>query len=387
VQPEDTIDTGTGSIRYYDKVIRDTRKGGYGRITVKRAFEVSSNVALAKIIYENYKGKEEKLIERLYKMHLNEPLGIEILGEGHPLIRYPGDEFWSGITLPMMSQGYEIRMTPLQVLNLYNAVANEGCMVKPRIVERILFYGKTIKEFKTEIIDPSICSRQTLVKMKSMLEGVVENGTAKNLNNENFKIAGKTGTAQIANEKYGYKVDSKVSYQASFVGYFPAEKPEYTCIVVVNSPTSDVYYGNLVAGPVFREIAKKIYATSLDLQESLNMTAKADSQVKIPYSKNGHTDDLEAVLQELKIPVSGEENREWVMTTKTDDNIRLDPLTVHENLVPNVMGMGLSDAVYLLENAGLKVSVKGRGKVAEQSLSPGTRIHRGDKIVLTMSFI
>lgn len=387
VQPEDTIDTGTGSIRYYDKVIRDTRKGGYGRITVKRAFEVSSNVALAKIIYENYKGREEELVERLYSMHLNEPLGIEILGEGNPLIRYPGDEFWSGITLPMMSQGYEIRMTPLQVLNLYNAVANEGCMVKPRIVERILYYGKTIKEFKTETIDPSICSRQTLVKMKSMLEGVVENGTANNLNNENFKIAGKTGTAQIANEKYGYKVDSKVSYQASFVGYFPAGKPEYTCIVVVNSPTSDVYYGNLVAGPVFREIAKKIYATSLDLQESLNMAAKADSTLEIPYSKNGHTDDLEAVLQELEIPVSGEENGEWVMTTKTDENIRLDPLTVHENLVPNVMGMGLSDAVYLLENAGLKVSVRGRGKVAEQSLSPGTRIQKGDKIVLTMSFI
>lgn len=387
VQPEDTIDTGTGSIRYYDKVIRDTRKGGYGRITVKRAFEVSSNVALAKIIYENYKGREEELVERLYSMHLNEPLGIEILGEGNPLIRYPGDEFWSGITLPMMSQGYEIRMTPLQVLNLYNAVANEGCMVKPRIVERILYYGKTIKEFKTETIDPSICSRQTLVKMKSMLEGVVENGTANNLNNENFKIAGKTGTAQIANEKYGYKVDSKVSYQASFVGYFPAGKPEYTCIVVVNSPTSDVYYGNLVAGPVFREIAKKIYATSLDLQESLNMAAKADSTLEIPYSKNGHTDDLEAVLQELEIPVSGEENGEWVMTTKTDENIRLDPLTVHENLVPNVMGMGLSDAVYLLENAGLRVSVRGRGKVAEQSLSPGTRIQKGDKIVLTMSFI
>jgi cell division protein FtsI (penicillin-binding protein 3) len=387
VQPEDTIDTGTGSIRYYDKVIRDTRKGGYGRITVKRAFEVSSNVALAKIIYENYKGKEEEFVDRLYRMHLNEPLGIEILGEGHPLIRYPGDAFWSGITLPMMSQGYEIRMTPMQVLTLYNAVANEGCMVKPRMVERILYYGKTIKEYRTEIIDPSICSRQTLVKMESMLEGVVENGTAKNLNNENFKIAGKTGTAQIANEKYGYKVDSKVSYQASFVGYFPAGKPEYTCIVVVNSPTRDVYYGNLVAGPVFREIAKKIYATSLDLQQSLNMTAKADSTLEIPYSKNGHSGELETVLQELEIPVSGEKNREWVMTTKTDENIRLDPLTVHENLVPNVMGMGLSDAVHLLGNAGLKVSVRGRGKVAEQSLSPGTRIQKDDKIILTMSFI
>ena len=252
VQPEDTIDTEKGTVRYYDKVIRDTRKEGYGRITVERAFEVSSNVGMAKIIYNSYKGREEEFVERLYRMHLNEPLGIEIRGEGEPLIRYPGDEYWSGISLPMMSHGYEIRMTPLQILNLFNAVANDGRMVKPRMVESIRYYGKTVKEFNTEIIDPSICSRQTLEKMKSMLEGVVENGTATNLSNENFKIAGKTGTAQIANEKYGYKIDSKISYQASFAGYFPAENPKYSCIVVVNSPSSDVYYGNLVAGPVFQ---------------------------------------------------------------------------------------------------------------------------------------
>ena len=244
-----TIDTGKGSVRYYDQVIRDTRKGGYGRISVQEAFEVSSNVALSKIVYENYRGKEEAFIERLYRMHLNEPLGIEIRGEGDPLIRYPGDEYWSGITLPMMSYGYEVRMTPLQVLNLYNSVANDGRMVKPRIVESIQYYGRTIKEYDTELIDPSICSKQTLAKIQNMLEGVVERGTAKNLSNENFKIAGKTGTAQIANEKYGYRLDSKVSYQASFVGYFPAGNPKYSCIVVVNSPTSDVYYGCCATSP------------------------------------------------------------------------------------------------------------------------------------------
>ncbi len=382
VEPDDTIDTGTGSIRYYDKVIRDTRKGGYGRISVKEAFEVSSNVALSKIIYENYRGKEEAFVERLYRMHLNEPLGIEIRGEGEPLIRYPGDEYWSGITLPMMSHGYEVRMTPLQVLTFYNAVANDGRMVGPRIVERILNYGKTVKEFDIRLIDPSICSRQTLSTMKTMLEGVVENGTAKNLSNENFHIAGKTGTVQIANEKYGYRIDSKVSYQASFVGYFPAEKPKYSCIVVVNSPTNAVYYGNLVAGPVFREIANKVYATSFDLQEGLN----AGDGISIPYSKNGHRKDLEATLTELDIPVLGEVGGDWVMTKKTDDHIRLDPLTVHDDMVPNVKEMGVKDAVYLLENAGLKVMVRGRGKVVEQSLPPGSRINRGQIIILTMSF-
>lgn len=389
IEPGDSIDTGRGSVKYYDKIIRDTRQGGYGRITVQEAFEVSSNVALSKIIYENYRGKEEDFVERLYRMHLNEPLGIEIRGEGEPLIRYPGDKFWSGISLPMMSHGYEVQMTPLQVLNLFNAVANDGRMVKPKLVESIRYYGRTIKSYDTELIDPSICSRQTLAKMKAMLEGVVENGTARNLSNENFRIAGKTGTAQIANEKYGYKVDSKVSYQASFAGYFPAGKPKYSCIVVVNSPSSDVYYGNLVAGPVFREIANKVYATSIELQASLNLDGRdgdPEPAGPIPYSKNGHSRELNTVLAELGIPVKGEVPGDWVMTSREDDHIQLESLTIRENLVPNVKEMGVSDAVYLLENRGLKVQVRGRGKVVQQSIPPGSRIQQGQTIVLTMSF-
>ena len=261
---------------------------------------------------------------------------------------------------------------------------------------------RTVREFNAELIDPSICSKQTLEKMQAMLEGVVENGTARNLSNENFRIAGKTGTAQIANEKYGYKVDSKVSYQASFVGYFPAENPTYSCIVVVNSPTSDVYYGNLVAGPVFREISKKVYATSLKLQKSINLAedvppapGKSDHKSggisdppedPIPYSKNGNKRDLKVVLSELNIPVREGETSDWVMTRKMQEHILLDELTLHDNLVPNVREMGVSDAVYLLENAGLKVVVMGRGKVLEQSIPPGSRVEKGQKIILTMSF-
>jgi len=381
---DDTINTGKGAVRYYDKVIRDTKRGGYGNITVKEAFEVSSNVALSRIVHDNYKGKEEDFIERLYRMHLNEPLGIEIRGEGNPLIRYPGDEYWSGISLPMMSFGYEVQMTPLQILTFFNAVANNGKMVKPRMVESVLYYGKIVKEFNTKVIDNSICSAETLEKVKIMLEGVVENGTARNLSNENFRIAGKTGTVQIANEKYGYRVNSKISYQASFVGYFPAEKPKYSCIVVVNAPTNDVYYGNQVAGPVFQEIARKVYATSLDIQQEL--VSEEGYLAEIPFSKNGHKAALEKVLKELDIPLSGEQATEWVQTTKGDDNIRTDPLTIRENLVPNVREMGVKDAVYLLENAGLKVIIHGRGKVLQQSIPPGNRIVKGQKIVLTMSF-
>ncbi len=284
----------------------------------------------------------------------------------------------------MMSHGYEVRMTPLQILTFYNAVANDGKMVKPRMVESVRYYGKTVKKFNTKVIDHSICSDETLEKVKIMLEGVVENGTARNLSNENFRIAGKTGTAQIANAKYGYRVDSKMSYQASFVGYFPAEKPKYSCIVVVNSPTSDVYYGNLVAGPVFQEISRKVYATSLDIQQDL--VPEEGYLAEIPFSKNGHRAALEKVLKDLDIPLSGQQGSEWVQTTKGDESILTDPLNIKEDLVPNVREMGVKDAVYLLENAGLKVVVHGRGKVLEQSISPGSRIVKGQKIVLTMSF-
>jgi cell division protein FtsI (penicillin-binding protein 3) len=235
VNLDDTIDTGNGKIRYYDKTIKDTKKGGYGKITVRQVFELSSNVGMSKIINENYKGRESQFINRLYAMRLNEKLDVEIKGEGSPYIQYPGDKYWSGLSLPMISHGYEVRMTPLQILTFYNAVANNGKMVKPGFVREIRYHGERIRKFDTKVLNPSICSDETIRKAREILEGVVENGTAKNLRNDNFKIAGKTGTAQIANEKYGYKQGSEVSYQASFAGYFPAENPKYSCIVVIIS--------------------------------------------------------------------------------------------------------------------------------------------------------
>jgi cell division protein FtsI (penicillin-binding protein 3) len=217
-----------------------------------------------------------------------------------------------------------------------------------------------------------------------MLEGVVENGTAMNLKNENFQIAGKTGTAQIANEKYGYKVNSKISYQASFVGYFPAEKPEYSCIVVVNSPSSAVYYGNLVAGPVFREIANKVYTTRLDMHEAVNH-GRSDL-AEIPYSKNGNKEELNTVLDYLDIPSTpGSVESNWVATTRKEDHIGVNDLNFSRGLVPNVKEMGLKDAIYLLENAGLVVEVRGKGKVLNQSIQAGSGVRRGDRIILTMS--
>ncbi|MCD6564428.1 MAG: transpeptidase family protein [Bacteroidales bacterium] len=384
VSLDDTIDTGNGKIRYYDKTIKDSKKGGYGKITVRQVFELSSNVGMSKIINENYKGRENQFINRLYAMGLNEKLNVEIKGEGSPYIQYPGDKYWSGVSLPMISHGYEVRMTPLQILTFYNAVANNGKMVKPGFVREIRYHGERIRKFDTKVINPSICSDETIRKVHEILEGVVENGTAKNLRNDNFKIAGKTGTAQIANEKYGYKQGSEVSYQASFVGYFPADNPKYSCIVVINSPTSSIYYGNLVAGPVFKEIADKVYATSLfrDEQHYFNISETYDP----PYTKNGNLDDLKLIFERFKIATINENVvSEWVATVKQDSTVLLKPLDMRKGIMPNVKEMGLRDALYILENMALKVEVKGYGKVIRQSVVPGTKISPGLKVLLEMS--
>ncbi|MCK5171644.1 MAG: transpeptidase family protein [Bacteroidales bacterium] len=387
VDLDDTLNTGDGEILYYDKKITDTKKGGHGILTVQEIFEVSSNVGISKLVTDYYTGKEEKFINRLYSMNLNNRLGIDIKGEGEPEIKYPGDKHWSGVTLPQMSIGYEVRLTPLQTLTLYNAIANDGKMVKPKFVNGIMYHGDLVKTFDTEVLKQSICSRSTLRKVKIMLEGVVERGTAKNIRNNNYKIAGKTGTAQIANKESGYSDKSRISYQASFAGYFPADNPKYSCIVVVNAPSRNVYYGNLVAGPVFKEIADKVYATNFEMHESLNLiTNETTSEVKIPYTKNSYKDELKFALTDLGINVNDEDVvSDWVLTTKLDSCVKLSNRNIAENLMPNVKGMGVKDAVFILENLGLSVELQGRGTILKQSISSGSRISKGDLVVLEMS--
>ena len=384
VEPEDTVDTEDGSITIYGKTIEDSGDKGFGKITVQQVFEKSSNVGIIKIIYGNYKGKENKYIDGINRLGLNKMLDIDIYGEGKPVIKSPGQNGWSGITLPWMSIGYEINMTALQMLTFYNAVANDGVMVKPRFVKEIRYHGSTDKRFETEVINPSICSRSTLRKVRKMLEGVVDTGTAMNLKNSNFKIAGKTGTAQIPDKKTGFAVKSGITYQASFVGYFPADDPQYSCIVVVNSPSRFVYYGNVVAGPVFKEIANKVYATRLDLQEPIN-----NHRVKLaemPFTKSGNKKDLKVALDFLDIPFEDKDKKaDWTIPTQQDEVISLKPRTVINNLVPNVVGMGMKDALYLMEKSGLTVHVSGRGTVKSQSLPPGTPARGGYYINLSMT--
>jgi len=379
----DIVDTGTGSVKFYNKIIKDTKEGGNGKLSVKQVFEKSSNVGTSKLIYEHYKANPRDFVNRLYAMKLNEKLDLQIQGEGAPLIRYPGDKLWSGLSLPMMSHGYEVQMTPLQILTFYNAVANDGKMIKPRFVSAILRNGSVVKSYEPKVIINSIASRSTIRKTKKMMEGVVERGTATNLKNANYKIAGKTGTAQIAKDKYGYRTGARISYQASFVGYFPAENPLYSCIVVVNAPSNGVYYGNIVAGTVFKEISDKVYATGFF--RDYKPDNKEDIKPTAPEAGNGYRADINEVLRNLNVRYRRTADDEWVVTRESGDTIKLAGVKIEKGLVPDVRGMSLRDAIFLLENSGLGVRYNGKGKVVRQSPEHGARYYNGTIVSLEMN--
>ncbi len=385
IEPEDIFDTGKGIIYYKGFPVRDTKEEGYGKISVQHIFEVSSNVGVTKIIDQFYRGKEKKFIDRLYSMGLNESLHLQLYGEEKPYIKYPGDPLWSGISLTQMAYGYEVKLTPLQILTFYNAVANNGRMVKPLFIKALSRHGSTVRTFHTEVINPSICSRSTLRKAHKMLEGVVENGTAMNLKNTGYKIAGKTGTAQLAQKSRGYKIMGGISYQASFAGYFPASKPKYSCIVVVAAPSNSVYYGNLVAGPVFKEIADKVYSVDFELQREIENDDKTYAQ-SVPKAKAGKYENLDYLFDFFDIPSNIDDlNTDWIGTESVNTEIKCYVRPINSRTVPNVKGMGLRDALQVLELNGLSVTVIGRGTVIRQSVQPGQAISGGGHIVIELS--
>lgn len=369
---DDTINTGNGITTYYGEKMKDSHEGGYGRISIRQVFEKSSNVGTSRLIWKYYKDQPSRFVNRIYKMRLNQKLGLEIKGEGVPHIKDPTDPTWSGLSLPWMSVGYELQMTPLQILTFYNAIANDGVMVKPRFVKEIRYHGELVKTFSPEILNPSVCSKSTISKAREMLEGVVQQGTATNLKRTAYKIAGKTGTAQIARRSSGYSdAEGKKTYQASFAGYFPADNPKYSCIVVVYSPSLKAYYGGQVAAPVFLEISDKVFATDLDLQPGFEKPEKTS----VPLLTNGYLADIERVCSQLNVPVDKRDvNSDWVLASCDTTSVLLSNRIIRPGQVPNVVGMGLKDALYLLENQGLRVSVEGRGRVVKQSLEPGTKV-------------
>jgi cell division protein FtsI (penicillin-binding protein 3) len=371
IQLNDSIGTNDGTYKFYNHVMRDAKEGGYGKISIEQGFAFSSNVAVSRIIHNNYSKTPEKFVEGLKRLGLADSTGINVSGEGKPFIRNSGDNGWSGISLPWMSIGYEVKLTPLQILTFYNAVANNGIKVKPQLVQEIRKGNETIKTFAPITVNPAICSKRTLTEAKKLLEAVVDYGTGKKLQAASFRIAGKTGTTQIAQDGAGYGKGAVVRHQASFVGYFPADKPMYSCIVVIAAPTKGIY-GADVSGTVFKTIADKVYANSLEYHKALNdSTTKNHS---FPHIKKGYAPDIQKLLTTLNLPSPASGDYDWVAMSVKDDKPIVTGVQVSKGKMPNVKGMSAKDALYLLENMGLIVSLSGSGKIVSQSLNPGTSI-------------
>ncbi|WP_281540953.1 penicillin-binding protein [Maribacter aestuarii] len=342
------VDTEKGRWRIYKHTVRDSKNGGHGEISVAKAFEVSSNTAFAKIIHNNYKDNPEKYVNRLMSMDIHKELGLPVKGEGTPILRYPGDKGWSGLSLAQMAYGYEVALTPLQTLAFYNAIANNGELIKPRLIKEVKEWNKTIKKFDKEVLNSAICSKETAKKVQQLLKNVVEqkHGTGHGLYSPNFSMAGKTGTTQ---KNYVSKDPDKLKYISTFAGYFPADDPKYSCIVVIHEPDQSVgYYGADVSGPVFKSVAQKIYANSPLIDE---------------------VEGKETLIEGL------EDNYQGYFADAQKNY----------NEVPNVKGMSGMDAVSILENLGLEVEVRGNGTVRRQSISKGTDIKKVKKIVLELS--
>ena len=365
----------SGRYQFYDQALTDGGKV-YGKNTVKNAFEKSSNV-ISKLIYDNYKSDPQEFINGLKSIGLHQKLGLSILGEGNPLIKDASDPTFTGITLPWMSIGYELQITPLQTLALYNAVANDGILLKPQFVKYIKKGSEIQQYYEPSILNPSICSESTLVDLKDMLEGVVERGTAKNIKARGFKIAGKTGTSKIAQGSKGYGN----KYQASFCGYFPSENPLYSCIVVVQGPTKNIF-GSVVSGTVFKEIADKVYANEFS-KENIKIDYK---ELNFPFSRSGDKVAFQQAAKQMNIPIDNRsnENSKWVLTRTGQNAISIYNKKMIKGLVPNVIGMGLLDAAYLLEKNGLFVQPIGSGIVRDQSIVPGKKVVKGQKIILQL---
>lgn len=374
----DSIETGDGTYKYYNHTMRDHKPGGYGTISVKEAFEVSSNIAISKLIQSQFGSDPQRFIDHINSLGLSQPLGFQMIGEGIPKIKNPSDKSWSGITLPWMSIGYEVELTPLQTLAFYNAVANEGKLVRPLIVKSISQADDNVRNFETEVLKRKICSSKTLKEVRSLLEGVVENGTAKNISNDYYKIAGKTGTAQkIVNGKYTKQ------YSTSFVGYFPADQPRYSCIIVIDSPKGFRQYGSNVAAPAFKEIADKIYSLDLELHQQF-VAQKNTIEGVFPVIRAGYREDLERICEVLSIPNESATTEDWVKAQRKDNAVLWTTDEIAPEIIPDLSGMTLRDAIFLLENCGLSVSHQGHGRVMSQSVTPGKKIVKGSTISLRL---
>ena len=342
------VDTKKGVLSFYGKKVKDSKKGGYGTISIAKAFEVSSNTGIVKAIHSAYKNSPEKFVDGLYRMSLQDSLGLPLIGEGKSIIPDPRikNDRWSGIALQWMAYGYGVSFTPLQTLTFYNAIANNGVMVRPKFLREIKAIDTSIEVFDTQVINPQICSKETVSKLQALLKNVVEkeHGTGHGLYSSDFSMAGKTGTCQK-----DYVNKEQLNYISSFSGYFPADDPKYSCIVVIHEPDKSVgYYGADVSGPVFKKIAQKIYTDSPLVDEVNDINQKAE-------------------------PVESDYDQYYAIAQK------------YITIMPNLRGMSAMDAIAILENMGLEVQIKGSGTVSKQSIKSGQKIKSNTTVTLVLS--
>ena len=387
ITPDYVVDTGNGQMPMHGRVMKDWnwRRGGYGKLTVTEILEVSSNVGTSYIIDHFYGSNPQKYIDGLRRMSIDQPLHLQIAGEGKPNIRGPKERsYFSKTALPWMSIGYETQVPPLNILTFYNAIANNGVSIRPKFVKAAVKDGEIVKEYPTEVINPKICSDKTLAQIREILQKVVGEGLAKPAGSKQFHVSGKTGTAQISQGAAGYKA-GVTNYLVSFCGYFPSEAPKYSMIVSIQKP-GPTASGGLMAGSVFSKIAERVYAKDLRLP----LTSAIDTNtVVIPHVKAGEMRQTQRVLEELNINIQGKiaDSRKevWGSTHAAPQAVVLESRGIMQNFVPSVIGMGAKDAVYLLESKGLKVNLVGVGKVKSQSIANGTIIRKGQTITLTMN--
>lgn len=377
--PDEIVDTGNGIYRYQKRNIVDhnANKGGYHQISVAEAMWYSSNIGVAKMILRGYGQNPQKFVDGLTRIGIEEDLKIEIPGAGRAKIRKLNDSQWSSYSLPWMSFGYEVQVPPIYTLTFFNAIANEGKMIRPLFVKEIRQDGKMSERFTTEVIRSSICSRETLDLIKDMLVNVVEKGTGAAVHSDVVSIAGKTGTSQIATGG-GYE-----SHNVSFCGYFPAEKPQYTGIVVIRRPRIGYPSGGTMSGGVFKTVAEKVYSHQVKL--NIRSIDSDSAKVEVPAVKNGDTKSLKYVLDELNVKTKIDQiSTDYVLGERHNNALEVKELTVQSGLVPRVIGMGAKDAVYALENSGLRVGLSGKGKVVSQSIAPGQRITKGQTVSIVL---
>lgn len=378
------VDLEGGSWQIAGRTVYDSEQHGLNQVDIKRAFEVSSNVGMAKLVVNSYSGSPSRFIRHLQNLGLHERTGVDLVGERKPVIYSPGSRHWSNTTLPWMSFGYNLMVTPMHTAMLYNAVANDGKMLKPYLVNGILENGQVVKQVEPTVLNEKICSDQTLKQVRACLAGVttIPGSTGYHLfKNSPYTVSGKTGTALVANGNRGYA--DKI-YQSSFAGFFPAENPQYTIVVVIkNKPHAAKFYGASVAGPVFKEISDRLYTLYVKQNDRYYTAARKRDSSWFHYA--GYTEEVKHVSDKLNLGYKAAVESDYVSVTNQGGRPAVYGLQIRSSQMPSLKGLALKDAIAVCENIGLKLAVRGKGKVAQQSVAAGSNIVKGQLVTVELN--